>query len=206
MIHLKKVLDSRYFLWALLALPSVPALVSLLEGASGRGSSAINEAIHHTGEFAAYFMIIAMLLSPLLLLFPRSSLLWWLMRRRRYFGVAAFSYAAAHAVLYLIDLGSLREVLGQFLTLGIWTGWAALFLFIPLTITSNNISVRLLGPRWKSVHQLTYVAAVAVLLHWVFVNYEIVPALIFFLPLAVLEAYRFWYILSKGRLRTPVKH
>ena len=194
---LRQALNSRYFLWTLLAAPSIPILLALAAG----GRRATHNAVHETGEFAAYFMLISLLLSPLLLLFPRLSLLRWLLERRRYFGVAAFSYAAAHLILYLVDLDSLRQALGEFLTLGLGAGWVAIFLFIPLAVTSNGFSVRLLGARrWKSLHRLAYVAAVAVLLHWVFVENEPVPALIYFLPLALLEAYRFWHILSRRRM------
>ena len=59
--------------------------------------------LHPTGEFAARFMIIAMIISPLRLMFPKSGSWMWMMRRRRYFGVAAFAYAVLHTVLNPAD-------------------------------------------------------------------------------------------------------
>lgn len=181
---MREILDSRAFFWALLALPSVPMVLALSTGSNAEAL------LHPTGEFAARFMIIAMLLTPLRLLFPTSRLVLWLMRRRRYLGVAAFCYALVHALLYLVDMGSLEAIVGEFLILGIWTGWLAFFVFLPLALTSNDASVRYLGSRWKTVQRGVYLAAVATLLHWLFVHNNIGPALVHFIPLAVLEAYR----------------
>ena len=58
--------------------------------------------------------------------------------RRRYLEVAAFGYALLHTVFYLIDLGTLSAVLGEALELSIWTGWVAFFIFVPLTLISNE--------------------------------------------------------------------
>jgi sulfoxide reductase heme-binding subunit YedZ len=132
------------------------------------------------------------MLTPLRMLFPGSGFLRWMMQRRRYFGVAAFAYAALHTVLYIIDMGTLRAILGEALAIGIWTGWLALFVFLPLAATSNDWSVRALGPAWKTLQRWVYVAAVATLLHWIFVHNTLGPALAHFLPLAGLETYRIW--------------
>ena len=67
-------------------------------------------------------MITAMMISPLLLLFPNSKIVRGLLKRRRALGVAAFGYAAAHTILYTVDMGSLQSVLDEFWLLGIWTG------------------------------------------------------------------------------------
>lgn len=133
-----------------------------------------------------------MILSPMRMLLPNSGFWRWMMKRRRYFGVAAFVYAAFHTALYIIDMGTLRAVLGDALQLGIWTGWLAFFVFLPLAATSNDWSVRKMGPTWKRLQCWVYLAAVATLLHWIFVHNNIGPALVHFLPLAALEAYRIW--------------
>ena len=158
----RSVLNSRYFIWAVLCLPSFAVLSALLEG----GDHAAADALHESGEFSARLMILAMMMTPLVMLAPRWRFFRWLMARRRYFGVAAFSYAVAHAVIYLVDLGSVREVWGQFFTLSILAGWVGLFFFLPLAVTSNDWAARLLGRRWKLLHRLVYAAAVVVLAHW----------------------------------------
>lgn len=150
--------------------------------------------LHPTGEFAARFMIIAMIISPFRLMFPKNRFWLWMMRRRRYLGVAAFCYAFVHTVLYVIDMGSLSNILDEVLLLGIWTGWVALFVFIPLAITSNDWSVKFLGRNWKRLQQTVYMAAIATLLHWIFVHNNLGPALVHFIPLAALELYRIWKV------------
>lgn len=183
---LKSIWNSPYTFWALLALPSIGMIASALGGDNLEGL------LHPTGEFAARFMIIAMMLTPLKMLFPKSGVIQWLMRRRRFLGVAAFSYAALHTLYYVIDLGSMSAVLREFTELGIWTGWLAFLIFVPLALTSNDWSVRAMGASWKNLQRFTYVAAIATLAHWIFLEYEMGAALVHFAPLAALEAYRIW--------------
>lgn len=148
--------------------------------------------LHPTGEFAARFMIIAMILTPLRMLFPGSGFWRWMMKRRRYFGVAAFGYAALHTLLYVIDMKTLQAIWGEAFLLGIWTGWIAFFIFVPLAVTSNDASVLWLKRTWKPLQRWIYGAAVLTLLHWMFVHNNFGPALVHFIPLAGLEAYRIW--------------
>ena len=185
---MKAVLNSPYLFWLLLALPSIPMTMGLISGGE------IEPLLHPTGEFAARFMILAMIISPLRLMFPKNRFWLWMLRRRRYLGVAAFCYAFAHTVLYILDMSTLANVLGEALQLGIWTGWLAMFIFIPLAVTSNDWSVKLLGNNWKRLQQMVYIAATATLLHWIFVHNNVGPALVHLIPLAALELYRIWKI------------
>ncbi len=181
---MKSILNSNYLFWLLLALPSIPMTIGIIS---------VGEAeplLHPTGEFAARFMILAMVISPFRVMFPKNRFWLWMMRRRRYLGVAAFCYAFAHTVLYLVDMNSLANVLDEAFLLSIWTGWLAMFIFIPLAITSNDRSVKRLGRNWKRLQQTLYIAAVATLLHWIFVHNNVGPALVHFVPLAALELYR----------------
>jgi sulfoxide reductase heme-binding subunit YedZ len=43
---------------------------------------------------------------------------------------------------------------------------ASFVLMLPLAFTSNNWSVRRLGPTWRQLHRLTYVAAVLGATHY----------------------------------------
>ena len=133
---------SPYWLWALMALPGLGILMSILNATD---AEAIHEALHPTGEFGARFMIIAMLATPLMMALPSWRGPRWLVRNRRYFGVAAFAYALAHTVFYLIDIG-LAGALDEATKLEIWTGWVAFLIFVPLAITSNDRFVRAMGP------------------------------------------------------------
>ena len=181
-----------YWLWGLLSLPALGMTYDLVTTTNPRIYHIL---VHPTGEFAARFLIISLLASPLMLVFkgwrgPR-----WLRKNRRYFGVAAFAYAAAHTVFYLIDKASLETVVTELPRLYIWTGWIAFAIFIPLAVTSTASFMRLMGPRWKTLQRATYVAAVLTLVHWAALHDWGHPAaaLIHFGPLAVLEAYRLWY-------------
>lgn len=201
MSKMKSLLDHPHTLWAILALPSIPMMLALISGKPGPDGVPVTEALlHPTGEFSARFMIIAMILTPMRMLFPEARFWRWMMKRRRYFGVAAFAYAALHTALYIVDMGSLQAILGEALGLGIWTGWLAFFVFVPLAATSNDWSVRKLGPRWKILQRWVYLAAIGTLLHWMFVHNNIGPALVHFLPLAGLEIYRVWKNRNHGRM------
>ena len=183
---------SPYGLWCLLALPAFGMATAL---AGSNDPKVFQELLHPTGEFSARFMIIAMLASPLALLFKGKAVPKWLIRNRRYFGVAAFAYAALHTAFYLIDAATLNKVLGELPKLYIWTGWVAFAIFIPLAVTSTDYIMRLMGKRWKQLQRWTYVAAVLTLLHWAALHDwgGIGPALVHFVPLGLLEAYRIWY-------------
>lgn len=185
--HVKAFFNSPYTFWAILAFPSFGMILGALEG------NDLERLMHATGEFAVRFMIICMMISPLKLLFPKTDWIRWLARRRRYLGVAAFGYAALHTLYYILDQGSLNAIMSDFTKLSIWVGWLSFVIFVPLAITSNDWSIRWMGPlAWKKLQRLVYLAAVAILIHWVSIDNKFPPALIHFLPLAGLEAYRIW--------------
>ena len=191
-------LNSKLFFWGLLSVPALPVFWQLATQSAGPGGEPVAEILlHPTGETSARLMIAAMALSPLRSMFPGSNALRWLMNRRRYLGLAAFAYAAIHTILYLVDMASIRAILGEFFALGIWTGWLASLLLLPLALTSNDFAVRRLGWRWKALQRLIYAAAVLVLLHWIFVHNNLAPALVHFIPLCALEAYRVWKLLIR---------
>ena len=148
--------------------------------------------LHPTGEWSARLMVVAMIISPLMSLLGRQRWLIWLAQRRRALGVAAFAYAVLHLIFYLIDMGNLDDILAEFLALGIWTGWAATLLFVPLAATSNDASMRVLKAGWKRLQRLVYPTAMLVLVHWIFIDNDLVPALVHFIPLMLLVVARFF--------------
>ena len=183
---------SPYWLWLALSLPGLGMAYDLATSTNPR---IVHILVHPTGEFAARFLIIAMLATPLMLLFkgwrgPR-----WLRKNRRYFGVAAFAYALSHTVFYLVDKATLERIVDELPRLYIWTGWLAFAIFIPLAVTSMDYFLRIMGPRWKSLQRWTYPAAVLTLVHWASLHNWGHPAaaLVHFGPLIALEAYRIWY-------------
>ena len=182
---LTRVLSHPGWFWLLLSVPALPMLWDL-----SSGIGAAERLLHPTGEFAARFVIIALAITPLRLIFPNAGWLKWLARRRRALGVAAFGYAALHTLLYIVDTATLRELWAEFFALGIWTGWAAFAIFIPLAVTSNDTAQRRLRRGWHRLHCWVYADAILTLLHWIFVHNNLGPALVHFVPLAGLQAYR----------------
>ncbi len=184
---LRIILNKKLTFWTLLCLPALLMLRPYFFG-----DLIAMDMLHPTGEWSARFMIAAMVLSPLLSLLGPRPWLSWLIRRRRALGVAAFGYATLHLVFYIIDMGNLDDILAEFLALGIWTGWAAMLLFVPLAVTSNDASMRALKAGWKRVQRLVYPAAVLVLVHWIFIHNNLGPALVHFIPLMLLVAARYF--------------
>lgn len=194
MSKLKTVWNHPLTFWLLLALPSVGMIA---DGISGAAS--FHRLVHPTGEFAARFTIIAMMITPLMMLVGRRRWLLWLMARRRYLGVAAFGYAALHTLYYLLDKASLDVIVADLTRAGIWTGWLAFLIFVPLAITSNDTSMRRMRGMWKSLQRWVYPAAMLTLVHWLLVSRGVGGALVHFAPLAALEAYRIWHVATRPR-------
>ena len=182
---MKNKLLGKYLLWVVLAIPALLMLGGLL---SGRVEN-LHHLLHPTGEFSARFLIIALVATPLLVLFPNGKVSRWLVRNRRYFGVASFAYALLHLVFYLVDEGW-AEAAEEFLGIGILTGWLAFFIFVPLTLTSNDTAMRRMGTAWKRLQRWVYLAAVLTFAHWVFIEYHWKPALVHFVPVLLLQIVR----------------
>jgi sulfoxide reductase heme-binding subunit YedZ len=191
---------SPYALWFLFALPGGLMLGTALTSDDPR---IFHELIHPSGEFSARFLIVAMLATPLAMLLRGWRGPIWLKKNRRYLGVASFGYAALHTLFYVIDKGSMAGVINEVSRFYIWTGWIAFAIFVPLAVTSTDYYVRIMGPWWKTLQRWTYGAAVLTLLHWAALhNWEHpTSAIVHFLPLTLLEAYRVWYWYIKPKAR-----
>ncbi|MBS3848719.1 ferric reductase-like transmembrane domain-containing protein [Devosia sp. BSSL-BM10] len=195
----KSFFNHPYTFWAILSLPAIPMLAGLAANEPG----AVGEVLHPSGEFAARFMIIAMMITPLTMLFKGARWPRWLRKRRRHIGVAAFGYAALHTLLYLIDEGAVAFTGAEIANFYIWTGWLAFLIFVPLAITSTDGWIRRLGSRWKNLQRFVYGAAVLTLLHWASLHDwgGVAPTLVHFGPLGALEAYRVWAMVQKRTLK-----
>jgi len=185
---LRNILNKKPTFWVLLCLPAAAIMRPYVFG-----DVIAMDMLHPTGEWSARFMIAAMVLSPLLALIGPRPWLSWLIQRRRALGVAAFGYASLHLIFYIIDMGNLDDMIAEFLALGIWTGWAAMLLFVPLAVTSNDASMRALKANWKRLQRLVYPTAVLVLVHWIFIHNNLGPALLHFIPLVLVVAARYFF-------------
>ena len=184
---LQIILNKKLVFWLLLAIPAA----FMLRG-YWSGEVIAMDMLHPTGEWSARLMIIAMMLSPLVALLGPKPWLNWLVQRRRAIGVASFLYALLHLIFYLIDMAAVEPILAEFWDIGIWPGWAAMLLFVPLAITSNDASMRALKAGWKRLQRLVYPAALLVLIHWIFIHNEAGAALVHFVPLIALVTARFF--------------
>lgn len=167
MTRIAQIVGSYRLLALLLALPGVWLAVGYAGDRLFYG-----EVVHASGEWAMRFLLAALAVTPLRRVFPRSAWTAWLLQRRRYLGVAAFAYAVLHAIVYLQRIADLPRILAEAAEAGLLTGWIGLALFLPLAITSNDASVRRLGPWWKTLHRLVYAAAAASFAHWILVAFD----------------------------------
>jgi sulfoxide reductase heme-binding subunit YedZ len=189
---------SPWWVWVLLAMPALGMTVDLATSTDDRIYHAL---VHPTGEFAARFVIVSLMATPLMLLFrgwrgPR-----WLVRNRRYFGVAAFAYAAAHTLFYVIDKGTLAQIVDHATSFDMATGWLAFLIFLPLAATSFDAAVKVMGRWWKPLQRGAYASGVLTLLHWASLHGwgNPWPALVQFGPLIALELYRLWWVYLRQR-------
>ena len=94
------------------------------------------------------------------------------MKFRRAIGLLAFIYVSLHLLVWaVLDVQSLERVWADILKRPyISVGMGAFVLMLPLALTSNNRSIRSLGPRWRSIHYLVYPVAMLAALHFVWVR------------------------------------
>ena len=184
---LKSAANSRPLLWLILSLPGlwIAWRWTMTPDLYGYG-----HAIGDTGDWAAWLLMATLAVTPLRLIFRKRGWAIWLMRRRRDIGVASFAYALGHTLAYLVRKGSPEFVLAEFSTPYILAGWIAFALFLPLAITSNDISVRRLKRSWKRLHRLVYPAAILTFLHWVWSAFDPTTAWIHVGILAAIEIVR----------------
>ena len=148
------------------------------------------EYLHATGDWSAKLLILALAITPLRRRLPKSRLLGWLLGQRRYIGLAAFGYAFAHLLAYLLRAESVAPILREAWQPGMLTGWVAIMIFVPLALTSNDASVARMGRRWKRLHRLVYIAALLTFVHWVLVAFDPVPGFMHAAVLLLIECLR----------------
>lgn len=186
---MRRVTDSIYGLWIVLALPAVWFLA---ERFVLHGKVAF---VPWTGILSCWLLILTMAVTPLqLLLGP----LPWLMKRRRYFGVASFGYALLHLGFWLMN-ANLGELIRSFIQVEILTGWIAMAIMTVLAAISFDRAVRTLGRRWKTIQRWIYPMAILTLVHWVMTTDHLMDVVLYCAPLAALSAWRI--VRYRSRLR-----
>jgi methionine sulfoxide reductase heme-binding subunit len=130
------------------------------------GPNPIETITHTTGDWTLRFLILTLAVTPLrkLLGIPE------LIRYRRMLGLFAFFYGALHFLTYLwldkfFDTADMVKDVAKrpFITAG-FTGFV---LMVPLALTSTAGWIRRLGgKRWRMLHRLVYVSALAGVVHY----------------------------------------
>ena len=129
------------------------------------GANPVEALTHGTGDWALRFLLLTLAVTPL-----RKITGWgWLLRFRRMLGLFAFFYAVMHLAVYLwIDQSFLwSEIAADIIKRPyITVGFTSFLILSVLAATSPKPVARRMGRRWKSVHRLTYAAALLSVLHF----------------------------------------
>lgn len=126
----------------------------------------IQAATLRTGKTALVLLILSLAATPVnTILGFREAL-----RVRRPLGLYAFFYASIHFLIfigldYTFDWSLIRNAL--FEKRYAVVGFAAFLILLPLALTSTQGWQRRLKKRWKSLHKLVYLAALLVIVHFV---------------------------------------
>ena len=156
---------------------------------------------HSLGERGLQLIILTLLITPLRRLTGVS-----LLKFRRALGVVAFAYVLGHLLTWVVldqqlYLSAIVEeiIKRPFITIGM-VGFVAL---VPLAVTSNNLSVRRLGPAlWRRIHRLAYIAAIAGAAHYLLlVKAWPMEPIVYALIVVALLAIRAWWSVSSRRSR-----
>lgn len=142
--------------WLLDIVLPLPAFWFLYLGLTGGlGAEPIKALEQELGEFALQLLIVGLAVTPLRRFAGLN-----LIRFRRAIGLMAFFYVALHLLTWLVlDVQILSQIWADIVKRPYITiGMAGFVLLVPLALTSNNWSVRRLGPRWRKLHKLTYLA------------------------------------------------
>ncbi len=119
-----------------------------------------------TGKTALILLLLSLLCTPLNLLLGLKALL----PLRRPLGLWAFFYVCAHLLIFaVLDYGLDWQLIAETIAEKrfVLVGFAAFLLLLPLALTSTKGSMRRLGKRWKQLHRLVYLAALLVIVHFV---------------------------------------
>ncbi|MBE9637772.1 protein-methionine-sulfoxide reductase heme-binding subunit MsrQ [Salipiger mangrovisoli] len=187
--------------WLIYLVAPVPVAWFLYLGfTGGLGVEPIRALEHKLGELALQILLVVLAITPLRR-FAGVNLL----RFRRALALVCFFYVVLHLLVWLVlDVQIPAQIWADIVKRPyITVGMVAFALMIPLALTSNNLSVRRLGKRWRKLHLLTYPAVVLGALHFVLLRkgFQIEPLL--YLGAAVLLLALRVKTRRLGRLRTP---
>ena len=166
----------------------------------GLGPEPIKALEQELGRFTLQLFIVVLAITPL-----RNATKISLVKYRRALGLMVFFYVCVHLSVWLFldvqDAGAIWKdiVKRPYVTMGM----SAFALLIPLAITSNNRSLRKLGPVvWRKLHWLVYPAVVLGGIHFVWLRkgWQIEP-LLYLLVIVLLLATRIKLRRQRGAVK-----
>jgi len=153
--------------WAVHAAALLPAIWILAAGLrSDLTANPIQAIEQRSGRIALTLLVVSLACTPANLVFGWRAAL----RHRRTLGLYAFVYAGIHLLILVgLDYGFAFRLLRADLSGKpfIWVGAAALMILAAMAATSFPIWKKRLGKNWKRLHRFAYLAALLVVVHFV---------------------------------------
>lgn len=129
---------------------------SLAETSADTNKTTLEMLYHVTGEFAIRWMTAVLTLTPVYIIFGITNLF-----VRQAMGIATAVWSLLHFAFFIWKEG----VLETFTQFNYILGFFAILILIPLLITSNKKSMKILKKNWKKLQSLAYPAIVLSLIH-----------------------------------------
>ncbi|WNO08414.1 protein-methionine-sulfoxide reductase heme-binding subunit MsrQ [Teredinibacter sp. KSP-S5-2] len=173
-----------------------PLVVMFYRGVMDQlGADPVKALIHFSGISTLNLLVITLSVTPLARWFRWG----WLVRQRKTIGLYCFAYASAHIFSYLgFELGFawqdfVSEIVKRpYITLGA----LAYVMLVVLAITSLDYIKKIIGSRWKSIHQMIYLIVILGGIHFLWsVKSDIVE------PLVYLSIFSVLLFLRRDKLR-----
>ena len=151
-------------LWIGCLAPAAWLVRGIVEG--DLGADPIKTLTHTTGLSALTILLVTLGVTPVRRLLSRPSLV----LLRRPLGLFAWFYAVVHFLIYAVFDHQLSvQDISEDVAKHPWVlvGFSALLLLTALAVTSPAAAIRRLGARrWNRLHRLVYLAAILVILHF----------------------------------------
>ena len=155
--------------WAVYGLGAlIPVYYLYLGLTGGLGVEPVNALERALGDLAIKALVVVLAVTPVRRWTGVS-----LVMHRRALGLLACFYVVCHLLVWaLLDVQDFGRVWADIVKRPyISIGMIAFVLLLPVAATSNNLSIRKLGPvRWRRVHMLTYAIGVLGAAHYIMVQ------------------------------------
>ena len=187
--------------WSLYIIAVIPPVLMFLSALNGTlGVDPVKELEHEMGELGLQVLIAVLAITPLRRITGIS-----LIKFRRALGLIGFFYIFLHLLVWLVlDVQILDQIVKDIIKRPYITiGMAGFVLMLPLAVTSNNWSIRKLGPKWRNLHKLTYPALILGGVHfvWLVKGWQLEPLIYLGVIVALLAVRVFWSVAPRAKSR-----